>query len=433
MTVRQEPAGHGATRFGVRRVHRDAGAAAVASVANAVLGAAFWAFAARFIPPHELGVMTAVLAVIVATASVMATGVGDAYTALLPAVGTSRPRVYRRGQRVFFTLVVLAAVAAAAATTALLDGVKGSASVTVLVAVGVVAVATFNLQTSTIMAIGRASWVPAANVVLGLGKMAVLPFTAFVVGWHSVELAVVIATLALAIFLRQRINRIITEGDQLCQTATISEDEAPREFDRMVLQTTTLSALGLGVVTLTPFLVTMFAGPRQGALFALTFSVVATLGYIAAAMAVSLVVHASSAPEHAWSMARSLLLRAVIVTVIGTSALVLAFPAVLRIVNPEYADMNVLGVVAALCAATAVRVAYIVWAALQQSRRKLRMPILFNAISAAVMLAVMPGVCGAYGAAGGALAVLIHQMFLTGAAAIHVLTTTRHGRTTRHV
>jgi hypothetical protein len=58
-----------ASRFGARRVHRDAGAMALSSVANAALGLAFWAFAARFIVPAELGVMTAVLAVVVSSAT----------------------------------------------------------------------------------------------------------------------------------------------------------------------------------------------------------------------------------------------------------------------------------------------------------------------------------------------------------------------------
>lgn len=433
MILRSASAGAGVNRFGVQRVHRDAGAAAVASVINAVLGAAFWAFAARFIAPTQLGVMTAVLAVMVATASVVAAGVGDAYTALLPAVGRARTKVYRRGQRVFFGLVVAAAVLGSAGTVTLLDGVKGSIAVAGLVAGGIAAISTFTVQTSTLIALGRARWVPAANMALGVAKIVLLPVLALTLGWHSVELAVAVSSLLIAIFLRRKIFRIISDGNELPDEATIPEIAVPGEFNRVVRQTSTLSALGLGVVTLTPFLVTMFAGPRQGALFALTFSVVATLDFVAAAMAVSLVVHASSAPAHGSAMARSVLLRAAVVTLGGTVALVGAFPVLLPILNPEYTGMNTLGVVSVLCAATVVRVAYIVWAALQQSRRRLRMPIVFNTLSAVLMLALMPTLCGMYGAVGGAFAVLIHQVFLTGAAAVHVVAGARRRRMQQHV
>src|SRR5713226_3084251 len=93
-------------RFGAKRLYRDAGSMASSTVVNAVLGTAFWAVAASTIPPERLGVMTAVLSVILATSMILATGVGDAYTALLPAAGIARPRLFRHGQRTFGTMAV---------------------------------------------------------------------------------------------------------------------------------------------------------------------------------------------------------------------------------------------------------------------------------------------------------------------------------------
>src|SRR4051812_11068222 len=82
-------------RFGAQRLYRDAASLASSSVANALLGVAFWALAAKLFPPEQLGVMTAVLAVIVSVGIVVATGVGDAYTAFLPAAGADRSMLYR--------------------------------------------------------------------------------------------------------------------------------------------------------------------------------------------------------------------------------------------------------------------------------------------------------------------------------------------------
>jgi O-antigen/teichoic acid export membrane protein len=420
-----------ASRFGARRVHRDAGAMALSSVANAALGLAFWAFAARFIVPAELGVMTAVLAVVVSVGGVVAVGVGDAYTALLPAVGAARPRVYRRGQRVFVALAVTAGAFGALAATTLLREVRGSVPVAALVAVGVVAWAYFNLQNSTMMAIGRASGVPTTNIVLGLAKIILLPALAFLVGWHSVELAVVIATASIVLVMRPLITRIITTGDGLPPNATISEDGAVPEFHRVVARTLALSALGVGVIMLAPFLVTVSAGPTQGALFALSFSVVSTFDFIAASMAVSLVVHASSAPEQAATMARGILVRAGAVTILGTAGLVAVAPTALRILNPQYGELGAFAVISVLCAATVIRAPYIVWSALQQSRRALRLPLMFNAVTAALLLIVMPSLCDTFGAVGGALAVLVHQAALTAAAGVHQLLTLRARRVER--
>src|SRR4051812_5457844 len=109
MTGTQQPDLHQrASSFDTKRINRDAGFIAVSSAANAALGAGFWAIAARYFPPEELGVMTAVLAVIVSAGLMVAAGVGDAYTALLPAVGSARPSVYRRGQRIWFGLALTA-------------------------------------------------------------------------------------------------------------------------------------------------------------------------------------------------------------------------------------------------------------------------------------------------------------------------------------
>jgi hypothetical protein len=376
--------------------------------------------------------MTAVLAVIVSVGNVVAVGVGDAYTALLPAVGAERTRVYRSGQRVFFTLTAVTGLLGALGTTLLLAEVRGSVTVAILVAVGIFVWASFTLQNSTMMAVGRAAWVPATNIVLGLAKIALLATLSISVGWHSVELAVVVSTAGVVLVLQPILGRIITTGKGLSTTATISAAHASAEFKRVVVRTIALSALGIGVVTLTPFLVTVFAGPVNGALFALCFAIVATFDYIAAAMAVSLVVHASSAPSQANAMARGILIRAAALTLVGTAGVIAVVPTALRMLNPEYGFRDTLAVVAVLCAGTLCRVGYIVWAALQQARRNLRMPLIFNAVTAVLMLAVMPGLCDAYGAVGGALAVLIHQITLSAFAGVHFVIANRRRRAEHH-
>jgi hypothetical protein len=199
------------SRFGSQRLYRDAGSMATSSVANAVLGIAFCALAAKMFPPEKLGIMTAVLAVIMSVGGLVSTGVGDAYTALLPAVGTDRPHLYKRGQRLFFGLAVVGGIATAICATSWLRAVHGSLAVGAMVAVGTVVWATASLQNATLAALGRARWMPAVNVALSLGKIALLAVLATTLRWHPVELSAVIAA-AVVMLMMQRANSSAKNG-----------------------------------------------------------------------------------------------------------------------------------------------------------------------------------------------------------------------------
>ena len=418
------------SRFGAKRLYRDAGSMATSTVANALLGAAFWALAAKLFPPEQLGVMTAVLAVIIAAGPVLASGFGDAYTALLPAVGAARPRVYRRGQIAFGLSALVTGVGAAFATTGLLKEVRGSIGVGLMIAVGVFFWSAFVLQNTTLVALGRARWMPVVTIGANLSKILLLPLLALTLHWHSLELALVISSIVLVIVLRPMINRLVTSDKDLPKTAIMSEERALHEFNRLVPQTIAASLLGFGLLTITPFLVTMFSGPTQGALFALSLSVVQTLDFIGAAMAVSLVVHASSAPEQAYQMARAILLRAALLAAIGSVFIIAVVPTVLRLLNAQYGQMNATGVIGVLCASSVVHVVYLVWSALQKARRNLKTQLVFNAITAAILFAIMPSLARDHGAFGGAIAILIPQLVLCLGATTHFLVTRRRERGT---
>lgn len=419
------------SRFGATRLYRDAGSMAVSNVANAILGMGFWALAAVMFPPEQLGVMTAILAVITATSVVLATGIGDAYTALLPAVGPARRSIYRRGQRVFMVLAAVTAVGAAIATTTALPQAHRSVAVGVLVAVGIVAWSAFSLQNSTLISLGRARWLPAANIAAGTAKIALLPAIALTLNWHSVELAFIVSASAVVLVLRPAIHRIINTGCELPTTATLSANQAAHAFNKLVTQTITSSGLSLGVLTVTPFLVTVIAGPAQGALFALSLTIVQILDMVAAALGLSLVVHASSTPEDGNAMARAILVRSMIIIVAGAVAIIAVVPVVLRLVNPMYGEMGAVGVIAALCAGSVIRVIYIVWSGLQRARRKMKMLLILNFITASMLLLIIPSLAGRYGALGGALAVLIPQTVLSAGAVVHFLATRRESRAMR--
>ena len=416
-----------AARFGAQRLYRDAASLASSSVTNALLGVAFWALAAKLFPPAQLGVMTAVLAVIVSVAIVVATGVGDTYTALLPAAGVDRAQLYRRGLRVFVMLALISGVAAAGATITWLDEVRGSVAVAVLVIVGVFAWGALTLQTSALVALGRARWLPAATIAANVAKISLLVLLAYTQSWHPVELSFIVAAAVVIAVLHPMIDRVVRSGSDL-PPAAAPEGVLNRTFRLFVGQTVTSSALTMGLLMITPFLVTVYSDPKQGALFALSLSIAQALDFIGGALAMSLVVHASSAPEEAGMMTRKIMIRAIALSSAGAVVLIAVAPTALRLLNPEYGALGATPVIAALAAGSVVRCIYMVWAGLLRARRNMTTPLVMNAITGVVLMTALPILVPSRGAWGGAIALLFAQVVLVAGIIVHYGVTRRRAR-----
>jgi O-antigen/teichoic acid export membrane protein len=393
-----------AARYGAQRLFRDAGWMTGATVGSAVFGAAFWALAARIYPPSQMGVATAIIAVINAVGSVVASVAGDPYTALFPAVGSGRLRIYRLGRRRQWLLSSVAGLVSGIAVISLLSEVRGSLAVGALVAVGAVVWTSSVVQYRTLIAVGQARLTPASNILTSFGRVLLLPVFIIAVGWHSVELAFITsAAIVVGIFIRP-ISRFISSPDSLSAEATISEEEAVSSFKRLSTQMVTNAALAWGPPLLAPFLVSAIAGPTQGAFFALCLTFAQLIDIVTAAMSWSLAVHASSQPEQSRSMARTVLIRMLAIAALGFVCLFLVVPVVLPFLNPQYGGMKIREVIVLLCAASIVRCFYQVWSDLQLSRRKMSQPVVVNIVSAITLFALMPLFASNYGAVGGAMA-----------------------------
>jgi O-antigen/teichoic acid export membrane protein len=206
------------------------------------------------------------------------------------------------------------------------------------------------------------------------------------------------------------------------------EGHAAGEFNRLVVRTITSATLSLGVLNLTPFLVTVLAGPSQGALFAIALSITQTLDFVIAALAVSLIVHASGAPEQATTMARTVLIRANTVAIVGAVIIVPLAPLALQLLNAQYGAIGANRVIALLSFACVIRTVYTVWAALERSRRNMKAILVLDFVSAALLLAVLPGLCHVSGAIGGAFALLLADLLRTAGAVTYFVTAHRRRR-----
>ncbi|SHT77775.1 Uncharacterised protein [Mycobacteroides abscessus subsp. abscessus] len=363
--------------------------------------------------------MTAVLAVIVATGVVIGSGFGDAYAAILPAAGSERLGVYNLGQLLFTVTALAFGGSAAVGVVVALAEVRGSLGVAVLVALGVITWSAFNLQNMTLVALGRARTVPAANLVAGLGKIVFLLALAASWRWHSVETSFVAGALLTVTVYRPVIRRVIRLGIGLSSESSIRAGQGRREFGQLVSKTIAHSALTYGIFGITPFLVTFFSEPSQGALFALCQSVVQPLNSIAVALSASLIVHASSDPAKSVQMARGVMIRGVGIVTAGSVCMILVLPLALPLLNRQYQPQSVLGVAVVLCVSSILWVPFGVWSSFLKARRQMKVPLTINVCAAGLVLGAMALFASRFGAIGGSIAVLIPQLFLTIGAAAH--------------
>jgi O-antigen/teichoic acid export membrane protein len=380
-----------------------------------------WAIAAHLIAPASLGVMTAVLAAITTPAIAVATMIGDAYTALLPAVGRARSTIFRRGQRLFLASSALGGLIGGVATIIAIDEVRHSLAVCVLVVCGTMLVCASMLQNSVLAAIGRARWLVVVTATSNLLRVTMLCAFALTFQWHSLELATVISAGLVAVAVSPTIRRIIYTSNSLPDNASLSPEESISEFNKFIPRSFVSTMLGYAIFYFTPFLVTAFSNSTEGALFALALPVAQTIDLISTSMGTSLVVHGATEPGEASAMARSVMKRAIPIAALAAVCLAVAAPVVLRFLNPVYGSLGAFGTIAVLCLASVVRVPFSIWAALQRSRRNLRPSIMVTFVGAVVVAISVPMLSRELGAIGGSLGVLAAYTVLLSGAVVHML------------
>jgi O-antigen/teichoic acid export membrane protein len=403
-----------ATRSLLSRLYRDAGAIALSSLTAAGLGFLFWAVVARVLSPAQLGVQTAMLAAILGPASVIAPGIGDALNSTVPRHPAHRNQLVRHGYRLFLLLAVPAGLAAGVVVMTALPATRGSLPAGILTCLGVIVWSLFTVQDSALTTFGRARWLPVENALAGTAKLALLPLLlglAFPVVWATLVPAA-IAVVVLVPILERMSRTDAAPGD----TRPGPARQARRSLSVLAVRTTSSVALTLGALTFLPFVVTAVAGPEQGAVFALSLSIVSVLDFITAGVSTSLLVHSSANREQERALVRAALTRAV--PLVGAAALCLAVSAheVLRLLNPGYLALHGVRVIVILAATSLLRTGYLIWASRQQARQQLRAVLQLNLVAAVGAYLIVGLSCARWGATGAALALAAAQLVLTGGA-----------------
>ncbi len=378
------------------------------SAFTAMVGVLFWILAARTIPPARLGIDTALISVITAAATAAATGVANAFIAMIPVSGHGRARLIRTGYAV---------VGAASAVTGLVAGVLVALALPSLgsrwlviteVAAATIVWSLFVVQDPVLTATGRARWLLAENLPVNLSKLALLPVLALSVGHAAVLATVLPAAVAVAVVSGVVVPRLARADDSRAS----DDDEAGaswmranrRPFTLFVLRDGAGSALSLALLMALPFLVTVIAGPVSGAVFSLCLQLSNGLDLVTAGIGVSLTTNVAADRPTAARIAMGVLRRVVVLVSAALLILVAASPLMLRLFGTTYVHRNGVAVIAVLGLGSLLRTTFEIWTALMRAMHRTSLLLVSNIACAAVLVplvAVGAALGGALGAAVG--------------------------------
>jgi O-antigen/teichoic acid export membrane protein len=388
-------------RYSRGGVAADSIALILTSGLTAATGFLFWTLAARTLTPHELGVETALLSLMITAGTIAAIGTGNSFTALLPVPGCARRQRLIDGYvLVAMTSVALGSVAGLIASWTLHLGVASAMSWTV---VGSVTMAFFALKDSSMIGLGGAAKLPIQNLLASIAKIALFPLLVTVFA-HPAVIATLAAACAAAVVV---IGFIIP---RLVNVQGISESDAGRlaptrrDLSVFAARDGIASAMSMGVMLSLPFITTAVAGPVDGAVLALALSVAQALDLVSAGVGTALTAGLAARPDGMWVRVRrawALTFAAVIVTGV---AILAASPLIMAILGSNYREQPIVLVLAVLMLGSIVRVSFVVWASALRAQAKTATLLKVNgfAVTVAVpVILVFTSLWGAVGAAAG--------------------------------
>jgi O-antigen/teichoic acid export membrane protein len=352
-------------------------------------------------------VNTALVAAMIALASVGQLGIGGALVSYLPRVRHARNRlIWHCYAASTVTSVVLAAAFVAVAPRFVHDlGALrvGWIRATFLAAVAVWAA--FGLQDNILTSLRRAMWVPLENIAYSAAKLAVVVVIAQ--SFHGIGVFVSwVAPAALALI---PINMLIFRRLLPASPAVATLDADAMRFRRFVTAETGGVFLWQISTTILPVLVVARVGATAGALFAIPWLLAQAVDLVAGNLGMSLTVEAAGDHRATQRILRHVLRRAIpLVTAIAITGVVGA-SLLLRVYGHTYGSSSatVLRVLLVACVPRAVIVL-----AIGAARAELAVVRMLT-LQATLAVTVVPGawlLMGRYGIEGAAIAWLAGQV-----------------------
>ncbi|TXK17100.1 lipopolysaccharide biosynthesis protein [Homoserinibacter sp. GY 40078] len=379
---------------------------------NAALGFVFWIVAARLLTPAELGHDAALVSIITAASAVASSGVGTALVVML--AGTDRSQVLRRSYLVTAGLAGALGIVAGLLAHRFIVPDAPFGVVVVAIAALCVGWSIFTIQGQALAGLDRAPLTVAVTAPVTAAKLGVVVVVgAFALSVPHVVLVAsfgpaILATIVVGVWLLPR----AVNG-----RAPIELPPHPIGYGSYVTRDTLAIGTVLGVNLSLAFLVTALAGPEQGAVFSIAFPLGTALDLVAVSVATALARRAATdASGHGAGF--GVWVRLVGVVALGALAASAAAPVVFALLGPAYDARAGIATIVLLVVACVLRSGYTIWTALLRARRLVGRVAGWNAVTAAVVVAVSFWLVPTWGSVGAAVGVLAASFVSCAAGAV---------------
>ncbi|MGV9713270.1 hypothetical protein ACWDTI_21695 [Gordonia sp. NPDC003424] len=371
------------------------------SALTAVTGIVFWTVVARLIPPHELGVQTALLSLMITAGTVAASGPGNALTAMVPALRIpARRRLIRQAALAVLVVSAIGGISVGVVGAVTIDGPPPAMSL-VLVAAGSIIMAFFALKDTVLTALSAARHLPLLNMAAAIVKIALVPLLLSLTLGQSAVIATLgasVLTVGVAVLMiRRSLDREVPDE-------RFVREHNGRALVSFALRDGSASLISMGPLLGAPFLTTWLAGPVEGAMLALMLPISQGLDFVSIGTATALTKHLPTAADSARIVTRIWCVTQAAVVMIGTIVLFILSPLLFRFFGESYDHRALWVTLALLCLGSISRVAFVTWAAVLRATLATHTLLVTNLTMSVVVLPVLVVFTmqwGAEGAAGG--------------------------------
>ena len=307
------------------------------TVGTSVIGAVYWAVAARLYSPEDLGRATALIAALTLVATLSQLNLSNTLMRFLPQMGAMSAR---RVIKLAYLASSLTAVAASIIFISILPRLSSewhfigdSTFFAVVFVVSVVVWQIFALQDAALVGLQRAVAVPIENVIYALMKLALLVIAVELLGSTDI----LFSWITPLIFLIPVINWLIFHR---CLKDRTTHDKIYGMRLRNLARFASVDYAGLIFSQITanalPLLVISISGPAAAGSFYVASLITSGVASLGISFSIGLLVEASAAPDRLSELTRGSLKRCVLI--MGPATIVLVFGAryILRIYGGGY-------------------------------------------------------------------------------------------------
>ena len=301
-----------------------------------VIGAAYWAVAARLYGPEAMGRAAALVSALMLVATLSQLNLSSTLMRFLPEMGAKSA-----GRLIKFSYLTtsLTALAGSLIFVTVLPRLSSewhfvgdSAFFAVLFAVSVVVWEVFTLQDAALVGLQRPVAVPVENVIYSLAKLALLVVGAWLLGSTDILFSWMTPLIFLIPVINWLIFRILKDRSPY--------DTVPGMRVRHLARFASVDYLGLicGQVTanVLPLLVISVLGPAANGSFYVASLITSGVAGLGVSFSTGLLVEAAAAPDRLPGLTRGALKRCVLVMGTATIVLILGARLILRVYGGSY-------------------------------------------------------------------------------------------------